>query len=96
MRHFAGTLLICFTLNAVMLHPQEPMRGPDNEARITVPGVEVLAVPGMPFSGVDHIEWTQTSADSFRVCAEDILQICSDGFPRRWSALPHPGNARYR
>lgn len=48
-------------LGATALWAQEPESGPDGTARTTVPGITILAIPGKPFSGIDHIEWTRTS-----------------------------------
>jgi hypothetical protein len=51
----AGCLLL-----AGLTAAQQPSRGPDGSTSFHVSGIEVLAIPGKPFSGKDSIEWTRT------------------------------------
>jgi hypothetical protein len=48
---------------ACSLATQEPSRGPDGHSRTSVPGVEVLAIPGRPFTAKTTTEWTRTLED---------------------------------
>ena len=96
MKHFARIVLACFALTAGILHSQEPVRGPDDLARTRVPGVVILAIPGKPFSGVDHIEWTRTSADGTTVTThlEASLARDSEGRIYRESHTFVPGDSQ--
>jgi len=57
--------LLLLTLLGVSFLPaqtfNETPRGPDAEARTRVPGVEVLPLPGMPFTGRGHTTFTRTA-----------------------------------
>jgi hypothetical protein len=53
---------ICFSVVA-----QQPQRGPDGRTTVRVSGVEVLAIPGKPFSARDNIDWTRTLEDGSTV-----------------------------
>lgn len=53
---FVAVCVLC----AGLLPAQEPSRGPDGSTSFHVSGIEVLAIPGKPFSGKDSIEWTRT------------------------------------
>jgi hypothetical protein len=58
----AATLLLA-TLFAVTTpsRPQTtPQRGPDGSASTRVPGIDVLPLPGMPFTASDTIAWTRS------------------------------------
>jgi hypothetical protein len=52
-----------FILFASVALAQEPSRGPDGRTSTHVSGVEVLAIPDVPFSAKDGIDWTRTLAD---------------------------------
>jgi hypothetical protein len=57
----AATLLLA-TLFAVTIpaRPQTLQRGPDGSANTHVPGIDVLPLPGMPFTASDTIAWTRS------------------------------------
>jgi hypothetical protein len=63
MRHLALTALAGFALIFGALVAQEPSRGPDGGTTYHVSGVELLAIPGKPFSAKTSTEWTRTLAD---------------------------------
>jgi hypothetical protein len=54
-------------LFSVVAAAQEPSRGPDGRASSHVSGVEVLAIPGEPFSAKDTIDWIRTLEDGSTV-----------------------------
>jgi len=59
-----GMFLLLALLGVSSLHaqtPNETQRAPDAEARTRVPGVEVLPLPGMPFTGRGHTVFTRTA-----------------------------------
>jgi hypothetical protein len=58
----AGCSLLAFAATT-----QEPSRGPDGRTTTHVSGVEVLAIPGKPFSAKDSIDWTRTLEDGTTV-----------------------------
>jgi hypothetical protein len=57
----AGCLLFACTLAAQQT--TEASRGPDGGTRTHVAGIEILPLPGQPFSGRDSVEWTRTLED---------------------------------
>ena len=67
MQRRALTLLVLSTLAAVTLQAQDAVRGPDGGTSTHVSGVELLAVPGLPFTGKSNIEWTRTLGDGSQV-----------------------------
>ena len=54
-------LACCFT--GLALTAQERSRGPDGGTHTRVSGVEVLAIPGKPFSANTSTDWTRTLED---------------------------------
>jgi hypothetical protein len=63
MRHCCS-LLLALLAGISSLHAQTPaqaQRGPDSGMRITVPGVDILPLPGMPFTGRGHTAVTRTT-----------------------------------
>jgi hypothetical protein len=57
----AVSLLLACTLAAQQ--SAELSRGPDGGMRVHVGGIEILPVPGKPFSGRDSIDWTRNLED---------------------------------
>jgi hypothetical protein len=76
-------LAACCSLPCPLLAqaPSEPPRGPDSTMRNFVPGIEVPALPGMPFVGKDTIEWNRPldGGDSTTVSLEAIIARDSEG-----------------
>jgi len=60
-------LLAAFALAVIYPKAQESLRGPDGGTTTHVAGVELLAVPGVPFTGKSNIEWTRTAEDGSQV-----------------------------
>jgi hypothetical protein len=52
-------VLLAATIAGASLAAQQPQRGPDNWSRTIVPGIDVLPLPGMPFSGMGKTVWTR-------------------------------------
>lgn len=67
MRRCVLFFLIASTLCTGSSRAQESERGPDGGTTFHVSGVELLSIPGKPFSGKSNIEWTRTSADGTNV-----------------------------
>ena len=57
---------------------QEPLRGPDSGSIHKVPGVEVLTIPGKPFSAKSSIEWTRTLEDGSTVTTHLDASLARD------------------
>jgi hypothetical protein len=57
------SLILATTLTGYAQNPAQPSRGPDSGSHTTVPGIDALPYPGIPFSGIDNIVWTRTAAD---------------------------------
>jgi hypothetical protein len=56
-----------FCIWSCQLVPQEAQRGPDSSTSYHVPGVDVLAIAGKPFSAKSKTEWTRTLGDGSTV-----------------------------
>lgn len=69
----AGIVLI-----AVGLAAQEPSRGPDGGTSTRVSGVELLAIPGKPFSAKTTTEWTRTLADGSTITTRLEANLARD------------------
>jgi hypothetical protein len=67
MRRCLLFLLFASTLCAGAARAQEFERGPDGGTTFHVSGVELLSIPGKPFSGKSNIEWTRTAEDGTKV-----------------------------
>jgi hypothetical protein len=67
MKHAALSFVAGCVLCASLVAAQEPSRGPDGRTSVHVSGIEVLPIPGKPFSGKDCIEWTRTLEDGTTV-----------------------------
>jgi hypothetical protein len=59
-------LFLCAPLAAIA-QDSVATRAPDRNMREHVPGIEVLPVPGLPFSGHDSIDWTRKLEDGTTV-----------------------------
>lgn len=68
---------------------QEPVRGPDATMSVFIPGVEVLAVPGMPFSAASTMEWVRTLPDGSTVTRHLTSVIARDSSGRVYRERHH-------
>lgn len=87
----------CF-FSAVALAAQEPSRGPDGGAsRTHVSGVEILAIPGKPFSANTSTDWTRTLADGSTITTHLDAFLARDGkgriYRERHRFVPAASNA---
>jgi len=55
----ASVLLLALSCSVFAQSPANVQRGPDNGPNTFIPGVDVLPLPGMPFTGNDKIVWTR-------------------------------------
>jgi hypothetical protein len=69
----------CLFLGLLPCFAQEPSRGPDGGTSSHVSGVEVLPIPGKPFSAKDSIDWTRTQADGSTVTLHLDAFLARDG-----------------
>ncbi|MGA2888008.1 MAG: hypothetical protein ABSE51_08140 [Terracidiphilus sp.] len=60
------------------LAAQEPSRGPDGGTTYHVSGVELLAIPGKPFSAKTSTEWTRTLADGSKLTSRLEANLARD------------------
>jgi hypothetical protein len=60
------------------LAAQEPLRGPDGGTTTRVSGVELLAIPGKPFSAKSSTEWTRTLADGSTITTRLEANLARD------------------
>jgi hypothetical protein len=80
----AGLISIASSLAA-----QEPERGPDGSASTHVPGVQMLAIPRKPISGIDNIKWTRTLADGSTVVMHTTANLARDSQGRMYRENHH-------
>jgi hypothetical protein len=72
---FVAPYVLCVGIAAA----QKPSRGPDGSTSFHVHGIEVLAIPGRPFSGKDTIEWTRTLEDGTPYTLHVEAVVARDG-----------------
>ena len=60
------------------LQAQEAERGPDGTTTTHVTGVEVLEIPGEPFTAQSAMDWTRTAADGSTIKLHLIANIARD------------------
>lgn len=58
---------------------QEPSRGPDGRTSVHIPGVEVLSIPGKPFSAKSSTDWIRTLPDGSTVTFHLDAFLARDG-----------------
>jgi hypothetical protein len=75
---------------------QEPSRGPDGGTKSQVSGVEVLAIPGKPFSAKDTIDWIRTLEDGSKVTLHLDAFLARDSHGRVYRERHHfvPANSK--
>jgi len=54
-------------------------RGPDNGTSTHVSGIDVLPLPGLPFTGTDTIIWTRPLADGSSTVTYETAKVIRDG-----------------
>jgi hypothetical protein len=78
MKNCALILVAVSALAAGNLQAQNTLRGPDGGTTTRVSGVELLAVPDLPFSGKSNIEWTRTLEDGSQVTVHLQANLARD------------------
>jgi len=81
MRPSPRTLPILLLLGSSLLHAQTapaPSRGPDTSTQTFVPGIEVLALPSLPFSATDTIVRTQPTDGGGSVITSATSKVFRD------------------
>lgn len=77
---------------------QETQRGPDGGTTYHVSGVDLLAIPGKPFSARTSTEWTRTLEDGSTVKLHLEANLARDGqgrmYRERRSFVPEGSNQR--
>ncbi|MGB6744274.1 MAG: hypothetical protein WBE38_11560 [Terracidiphilus sp.] len=64
---------------ASLLTAQDTPRGPDGRTTSHVSGVEVLAIPGKPFSATSTTRWTRTLEDGTTITLRLQARVARDG-----------------
>jgi hypothetical protein len=79
---------------------QEPSRGPDGGTTTHVSGVELLSIPGKPFSAHTSTDWTRTLADGSTVVKHLDATLARDGrgriYRERRTFVPGGSNEKAR
>jgi hypothetical protein len=78
MKNCALILVAVSALAAGNLQAQDTPRGPDGGTTTRVSGVELLAVPDLPFSGNSNIEWTRMLEDGSQVTVHLQANLARD------------------
>ena len=91
-RIFVPLLLLAFL--PTFLPAQTPAqttapRGPDGRTVNLVPGVDVLPLPGAPFSAISTITWTRQAAEGASVVTYGIAKVSRDSQGRVYRERHH-------
>jgi hypothetical protein len=87
---FPGLALLAAVLSVCLLAPaQEPERGPDGGTSTHVSGVEVLNVPGKPFTASTSTDWTRTLEDGSTLMLHLDARIVRDSQGRVYRENRH-------
>jgi hypothetical protein len=73
--------------------PTQVQRGPDSGVRIRVPGVDVLPIPGMPFTGRGHTVFTRTADGGISLTSYLEANVGRDSQGRVYRESHHFGPA---
>lgn len=87
MKRFA--LLVASGCLAFSVLAQEPSRGPDGGTSLRVSGVEVLPIPGKPFSAKSSTQWIRTLEDGSTVRLRLEARIARDSQGRVYRERHH-------
>ena len=100
MKLHVPVLATSFCLMSLHLIAQEPQRGPDSSTSYHVPGVDVLPVPGKPFSAKSRTEWTRKLEDGSTVQQHLTANLARDSqgrvYRERRSFMPGLSNEETR
>jgi hypothetical protein len=69
----------------------QPQRGPDGRTVTVVPGIQVLPLPGRPFSAINTVVWTRTLDGGGTVTTYQTEKIMRDSQGRIYLGDPHIG-----
>ncbi len=94
-----GILVLAALLLAAAASPaQDDARGPDGTMKQRVPGVEVLTIPGKPFSASTTTDWTRTLEDGSVVATHLEATLARDSrgrvYRERHSFVPSASGAK--
>ncbi len=94
MRRAVGIALTVILAGAVARYvpaQSAPDRGPDSETRTTVPGIDVLPFPGVPFTGADTIVRTRPIDGGGSVVTSETAKVLRDSQGRVYRERHHFG-----
>ena len=81
-RHWPLVLILFVSLPVFAQELTEEFRGPDSGTDYQVHGIQVLPLPGKPFSGRDHVEWNRVLEDGTSLKTELYAKMARDGSGR--------------
>jgi hypothetical protein len=87
MRNRALFSVFVLALSVGFLSAQESQRGPDGGTTYHVSGVELLAIPGKPFSAKSRTDWTRTLPDDSTVKVHLTAKLARDSQGRMYREL---------
>jgi hypothetical protein len=100
MRRFVSLLAAGCWLLSLHLMAQDAQRGPDSSTSYHVPGVDVLAIPGKPFSAKSKTEWTRKLEDGSTLQQHLTANLARDSqgrvYRERRSFMPGLSNEETR
>jgi hypothetical protein len=88
------SILFLFGVSSVLAQtPATVQRGPDSGTRTIVPGVEVLPIPGLPFTGRGHTVFTRTAEGGVSLTSYLEANVGRDSQGRVYRERHHFGPA---
>ena len=87
--------LAILSLSTGFLTAQETVRGPDGRTTYHVPGVDLVAIPGKPFSADSRTDWTRVLADGSTLQLHLTARLARDSQGRMYRERRSfmPGNS---
>ena len=89
MRHIFASLLLLSFLPALSSAQTPVTRGPDERMVNLIPGVDVLPLPGAPFSATSIITWTRSAGEGASVVTYGVAKVARDSQGRVYRERHH-------
>ncbi len=89
MRQIFASLLFLSFLPALLSAQTSALRGPDGGTQTRISSVDVLPLPGAPFSATSIITWTRTAGEGASVVTYGIAKVFRDSQGRVYRERHH-------
>jgi hypothetical protein len=92
-RVFSGLLATCLIAPSLLFAQTESQaqRGPDSGTRTKVGGIDVLPLPGLPFTGTDTIVWSRPADGGGTLTTYETAKVIRDSQGRLYRESHHFG-----